>query len=62
MNEFLKGEIMDLGIKINMVLGDNRERNGWLRKIEKEDDRRFYSVSVGIPLTNFVADTLQNYF
>lgn len=37
MNEFLKGEIMDLGIKINMVLGDNRERNGWLRKIEKEN-------------------------
>lgn len=40
MNEFLKGEIMDLGIKINMVLRDNRERNGWLRKIEKEDDRK----------------------
>lgn len=29
MDELKEGEIVGLGIKVNMVLGDNRVRNGW---------------------------------
>lgn len=47
-------------------MGDEREREEWVveenREYEEGDDRKFCSFSVGILLTKFVADILQNLF